>query len=363
MINIIVPLAGKETFTTSDSNIFPRLLSEINGKLLIERAAEPFFKIQDDINIIVIATKEAIDTYQLDSVFQLLDDRVKLISINNETQGSVASALLAIEELIGGEPLIISSFEQVLEIDLNECVNQIKLEQPDAAVLVFDSLHPRWSYSLIENGRVVEVAEKKQISKNAIAGFYYFKNTELFISSAMKVIKKDVKYKGSFYVSATLNEIILNRGVVLPIYISHRNYFYIKDDDGLQHFTQSVLDDKFKYESLLNQLTQKYISYFNNKDLSEISNLLSADCEFKDPFFYKCGKVNCIRYIDDIFKDNPIIQFKHKNIFVSNKNSIIEFELILNKNKFFGVDILSWNKNLQIESLTAYLHENKTNEN
>jgi CTP:phosphocholine cytidylyltransferase-like protein len=42
MINILIPLAGKGTFNTDITNAFPKILSDIGGQLLIERAAKPF---------------------------------------------------------------------------------------------------------------------------------------------------------------------------------------------------------------------------------------------------------------------------------------------------------------------------------
>lgn len=41
MLNILIPLSGMNTFETSPINAFPRILNEINGKLLVERAAKP----------------------------------------------------------------------------------------------------------------------------------------------------------------------------------------------------------------------------------------------------------------------------------------------------------------------------------
>lgn len=48
MINILIPLSGKNTFETTLVNSFPRILNEIDGKLLIERAAKPYLDLDLD---------------------------------------------------------------------------------------------------------------------------------------------------------------------------------------------------------------------------------------------------------------------------------------------------------------------------
>ena len=48
MLNVLIPLSGKNTFKINEGNSFPRILNEVNGKLLIERAAEPFVNLSLD---------------------------------------------------------------------------------------------------------------------------------------------------------------------------------------------------------------------------------------------------------------------------------------------------------------------------
>ncbi|HEY9702653.1 MAG TPA: hypothetical protein V6C58_09415, partial [Allocoleopsis sp.] len=57
--------------------------------------------------------------------------------------------------------------------------------------------------------KVVETAEKKPISRNAIAGFYYFKHGKDFVSAAFKSIEKDANVNGLYFVAPTYNELVL----------------------------------------------------------------------------------------------------------------------------------------------------------
>jgi hypothetical protein len=77
-------------------------------------------------------------------------------------------------------------------------------------VICFDSVHPRWSYvRLNDDGLVVEAAEKRPLTRNAIAGFYYFSEGDTFLRLTMKNIEKGSDLNGAFYVAPVLNEYVL----------------------------------------------------------------------------------------------------------------------------------------------------------
>ncbi|WP_230370262.1 hypothetical protein [Paludibacterium denitrificans] len=57
---------------------------------------------------------------------------------------------------------------------------------------------------------VIETAEKRPISRNAIAGLYYFRHGSDFIESTKRMIQKDSHVNGNFFIAPTLNEMILD---------------------------------------------------------------------------------------------------------------------------------------------------------
>ena len=124
------------------------------------------------------------------------------------SKGAVCSALMAVSHISNETPLIIANSDQIFEGQLEELISQFK--DSDAGVVTFESVHPRWSYvRLDEKQRVIETAEKRPISRHAIAGLYYFKHGSDFVTSAMRTIEKDSSFNGNFYISSTLNEMIL----------------------------------------------------------------------------------------------------------------------------------------------------------
>jgi hypothetical protein len=78
-------------------------------------------------------------------------------------------------------------------------------------VPAFNSIHPRYSYVRLEDGLVVEAAEKTPISRNATAGFYWYARAQDFVDGAKDLIRKDAHVNGAFYVCPVFNELILGQ--------------------------------------------------------------------------------------------------------------------------------------------------------
>ena len=55
----------------------------------------------------------------------------------------------------------------------------------------------------------MEAAEKEPISKNAIAGFYFFNQGSHFVEAAKKMIVNDAHVNGQFFIAPVFNELIL----------------------------------------------------------------------------------------------------------------------------------------------------------
>jgi dTDP-glucose pyrophosphorylase len=211
MINILIPLGGKSHFFDNDEYPFPKPLIEINGKSMIEMVIENLNRIKEESRFIFVVKTEDCNRYHLDNVLNLLTDgKCVIIKLGGETKGAVCSALMSIEHINNQERLIISNGDQIINHDLNEILAHFENKNLDAGVVCFTSVHPKWSYvRLDENNKIVETAEKRPLSKNAIAGFYYFKHGSDFVKSAMKSIEKDSNVDGLYYIAPTLNEMVL----------------------------------------------------------------------------------------------------------------------------------------------------------
>jgi len=75
--------------------------------------------------------------------------------------------------------------------------------------VVFDSVHPRWSY--VRLGWMVCARGGREATESAGTQrrcFYYFRKANNFIAAAMDMIRKNDHSGGNFFVCPTLNQMI-----------------------------------------------------------------------------------------------------------------------------------------------------------
>ncbi|WP_080832505.1 glycosyltransferase family 2 protein [Cohnella massiliensis] len=211
MINIVVPLAGKGSSFKEKGELFPKNLVEINGKPMIEWVISSL-KIDIKHRFIFIIRNEDFKDYSFSYTLRLLSSDSEIVVAQQETAGSVCSALLAIDFINNEQPLIIVNGDQIIQDNLFEQgINYFIRKSFDGGIITFPAVHPKWSYvRLDENNYVIEVAEKKPISKNATAGVYYFRKGLDFVNAAFRMIRKDIRTLGQFFVCPVYNELILD---------------------------------------------------------------------------------------------------------------------------------------------------------
>lgn len=236
MINILIPLAGKNQFFSENEYPFPKPLIEFNGKTMIEHVIDNFLSIEKEKQFIFIVNEEDCKKYHLDNVLNILTSHTcKIIKLTNDTKGAACSAMMAVEYIDNNTPLIISNADQLFNTNLQDVVSTFK--NSDAGVITFESIHPRWSYvRLDKQNHVTETAEKRPISKSAIAGFYYFQKGSDFINSSSKMIKKDANINGLYYISPTLNEMVLENKTITIFQIENSKYHTFYTPQKIQEY-------------------------------------------------------------------------------------------------------------------------------
>ncbi|MCB0363537.1 MAG: glycosyltransferase family 2 protein [Bdellovibrionales bacterium] len=233
MINILIPIAGNSPFFEENQASYPKPLFEIKGLPMIQRALETFDSIQEKKRFIFVVKKRHCDKYHLDNTLRLLtENSCEIVVQDGDTKGAVCTCLLAIEKIDNSVPLIVSNGDQIIDVDMQDILDGFKERKADAGVITFDSVHPQWSYAKVDHsGLIVEVAEKNPISRNAIAGFYYYSRGSFFIEASMATILKGAKVNDLFYISPSMNELVLDGKKVVHYSLSPDQYhsFYSLD--------------------------------------------------------------------------------------------------------------------------------------
>lgn len=225
MLNIIIPIAGTSELFEKAGYIYPKPLIEINGKPMIELVLENLIAVKREKKFTFIIREEDRINFHLDNTLKLLVPDANTVSIKRPTQGALCSVLMSIDNIQPDEELLLLNGDQLIDRDFDQLLYFFSHGDSDAGLVTFTSVHPRWSYVRTdEKNNVLETAEKNPISKNAIAGFYYFKNAHTFIEAATQVLLKDCRINGNFFISSTINEYVLMNKKVLNYPIESHQY-------------------------------------------------------------------------------------------------------------------------------------------
>lgn len=238
-MNVIILAAGGATSTLNVDG-YPLCLSEFNGKLLIELLLEKWKG--RDVNFSVMLRDSDIQQYHLDHVVCRVAPNAQVFAVSAPTAGAACTALLAVERIDNDEPLVVVNGDELLDIDYGQPLDYFEGGDLDAGTIIFDSVHPRYSYvCLDEEGLVIEAAEKNPISRNATAGFYWYRRGSDFVAGAMQSIRKNAISEQPFYICPIFNELILARKKIGVYRIEKSAYKPFKTKSQIEQF-QMVLE-------------------------------------------------------------------------------------------------------------------------
>ncbi len=234
MVNILIPAMGESNFFKD--YYYPKFMLDVDGKTVLERVIENFGCIPDR-HMLFVLNREECNRFHVDQSIKILtEEESSIIILKNRTGGALCTCMLAIGEIDSEMPLIIANSDQIIDIDYQEVLSRFEDRGLDAGVITFPSIHPRWSYVRLEEDYVVEAAEKRPLSNHAIAGFYYYRQGSDFIEGAKRVILKGNSQEGKYYISASLNELILMNKRVGCYEIEKQQYHSFYSPDHIKQY-------------------------------------------------------------------------------------------------------------------------------
>ncbi|EGH98302.1 MULTISPECIES: glycosyltransferase family 2 protein [Pseudomonas] len=234
-MNIIL-LSGKKSEAQPGDGEYPEYLCEYNGKPLIHTLIDNCAALEPRRIICTFSNDDVIGLH-LRNMVQQMHPSASVLPVHNITQGAACTALLASGQIDNDDELLILSVSDFLDIELREVLRVFREANEDAGVVIFNSLHPRYSFARLDSDqRVIEAAEKNPISPHAIAGMYWFKSGSLFVSAAKEMIRKDARVNDHFYIAPALNELVLLHKKIGAYRIEPRQYRPLKTQNQLHAF-------------------------------------------------------------------------------------------------------------------------------
>jgi dTDP-glucose pyrophosphorylase len=232
-VNVLILAAGNNSVANLDG--YPLCLSEINGKPLIEMMLEKWSGI--NVNFFLMLNGEELKKFHLAEVVHQIHSKATVIPIYSATAGAVCTSLMAVDAINNDDPLVILNGDEILDVNYAQVLAFFNKSDVDAGVVIFDSVHPRYSYvRLDENNLVVEAAEKNPISRHATVGFYWYRKGKNFVEAAMSSIKKQALLDPPYFVCPVFNELVLKGQKIGAFQIDKSAYIPLKTKQHLAEF-------------------------------------------------------------------------------------------------------------------------------
>ncbi len=240
-LNVLVLMAGPGGSFEREGYAFPKNLFEIMGKPLIEHVLQSLKPLKAyNPHLVCAVKKEENERFYTSSVIQLIQPDALAYEVT-ETAGAACTALLGVEYINNDDPLVIVNGDQVLQADLKAAIDSFRKQDLDGGIIVFEGVHPRWSFVKCgADGLVVEAAEKRPISQLATAGFYYFKQGKDFVASAMSMISKDAHVSELFYICPSYNEMILQQKRIGIYKVEKSEYFPLTSPKEVKEYESAL---------------------------------------------------------------------------------------------------------------------------
>lgn len=239
-MKVILPMAGGDEAFRKAGFLFAKPLIEIAGRPLFEHAFAPLRAIPGARFVFVIRKEDDL-RFHLGEVLRLLDPEARVIRAEGETAGAACTALLAVEEIDAEDELLIANADQILDFDVAGAIARLRGRGLEAGTVVFDSIHPRWSFVKTDaEGQVIEAAEKRPIGRNATAGLYWYRQGRFFVEAAKAMIAKGASVNGGFFVCPTFNELILAQRRIGVERIDRGQYVSLASPQAVEEYEKLV---------------------------------------------------------------------------------------------------------------------------
>jgi hypothetical protein len=223
---------------------FPICLTDFRGVPIIERIIGHCEPLNPETFIFALRHDD-IQRFNLVDVVKLLAPDAHVVSIRGETGGAACTALLACAGIRPDAELLILNITDLIDVSLPDILSDFRKRRLDAGAVAFPSIHPRYSYILLDDqGIALEAAEKRPISNNATAGFYWFRRAADFVDGAKNMIRKSAHVNGSYYVCPVFNELILRRKRIGVFRIASSQYHPFKISRHLRDYESSLEQER-----------------------------------------------------------------------------------------------------------------------
>jgi choline kinase len=178
-MNIIITMVGLGSrFRKAGYNV-PKYMINAKEKTLFEWSMDSLLDYNKNVNkyVFVVRKEDNAKDFIVEKCENYNLQNIEIIEVDYLTDGQATTALLALPSCNGKEAIMIYNIDTYVE------PYEMKFDEinGDGHIPCFHAPGDHWSFAKTdENGKVIEVREKKRISDNCTLGAYYFKSADLY---------------------------------------------------------------------------------------------------------------------------------------------------------------------------------------
>jgi dTDP-glucose pyrophosphorylase len=237
-------LAAGNSFTNSTDLNYPAIMTEFNGKPLVQWIIEDLVSLKQD-KIVIVVNQDDVSRFHIDRTLKLIEPMIKVVAVPNNLGGAACSALIGLQFLNQGDEVVIINGNEKLSENHVRLMEEIYQTESMASVVSFESIHPRYSYVRVDsNQNVIEVSEKDPISRNALVGFFWFSQASIINKAIKTMILKGSSLNDVFYLSPAINELLLEGLTVSMVKVDNSKYHPMKSEWQLSEYAKNISRSK-----------------------------------------------------------------------------------------------------------------------
>lgn len=208
MLNIVIPMAGAGSRFAEQGYMDPKPLIPVDGMPMI-RLIINNLRPTTPHRFSFICQQAHIDAYGLTEKLSAWAPGCEIIGLNGLTEGAACTVLAARKFIDNGDPLMIANSDQYVDLNIDDYLVDMEDRQLDGLIMTMTANDPKWSFvGLTGEGMVTTVVEKQVISNEATVGIYNFRKGSDFVAAADRMIERNLRVNGEFYVAPCYNQMI-----------------------------------------------------------------------------------------------------------------------------------------------------------
>ena len=215
-LHIVMPMGGLGSRFSDAGFTLPKPLIPVCGIPMFMKAITSVDEINAEKRITAIIRQEHQQSFHLADHLRAYLPSCSIIIIPELTRGALETAAAAEPEIENEAGILLldcdlwfrsNQYNHLVESSLDGAP-----ESYDGVLTYFHSKNPRYSYAKLSDNQVVETAEKRQISTNALVGAYFFRNKKMFFDTARRELQKTLPEGSDEYYSAPLYNRLIKQG-------------------------------------------------------------------------------------------------------------------------------------------------------